>query len=120
MYEISVSSEFCAAHHLRGYEGKCSYVHGHNWRVEVIVVSDKLNSQGMLIDFERLKLLLSTLLMGLDHKYLNELTIFEATNPTSEVIAEYLYHQMKKAIGGEYSIKTKVWETSDCYGAYWE
>jgi len=30
MYELTVETEFAAAHHLRGYQGKCENLHGHN------------------------------------------------------------------------------------------
>ena len=39
MYEITVTSHFSGAHRLRYLHGKCEELHGHNWKVEVSVVS---------------------------------------------------------------------------------
>ena len=43
MYEISVEDEFSAAHYLRVYKGKCENMHGHNYKVQVVVIAKKLN-----------------------------------------------------------------------------
>ena len=33
MYTLKTEHSFDAAHFLYGYEGKCSNIHGHRWRV---------------------------------------------------------------------------------------
>ncbi|MBU2102695.1 MAG: 6-carboxytetrahydropterin synthase, partial [Candidatus Omnitrophica bacterium] len=43
MYKIKIISHFSAAHSLREYKGKCESLHGHNWKVEVLVGSERLN-----------------------------------------------------------------------------
>ncbi len=55
MYRISVEQHFDAAHYLRGYGGKCEALHGHNWKIEVLISSEGLGAQGMLMDFKELK-----------------------------------------------------------------
>ena len=37
MYEVIVRDHFSAAHQLRNYGGMCENLHGHNWKIEVIV-----------------------------------------------------------------------------------
>ncbi|MBW1659729.1 MAG: 6-carboxytetrahydropterin synthase, partial [Deltaproteobacteria bacterium] len=37
MYEIKIIRFFSAAHFLKDYHGKCEALHGHNWKVEVMV-----------------------------------------------------------------------------------
>ncbi|MBI4699265.1 MAG: 6-carboxytetrahydropterin synthase, partial [Nitrospirae bacterium] len=59
MYELIVDQQFSAAHQLRGYKGKCERLHGHNWRVQVSVSSERLNDIGLVIDFHDLKKMLS-------------------------------------------------------------
>ena len=76
MYEVTIQAEFSAAHNLREMGGKCESLHGHNFKVEVAVESERLDDQGMVIDFRFLKEKTRGLLDGLDHKYLNELPIF--------------------------------------------
>jgi 6-pyruvoyltetrahydropterin/6-carboxytetrahydropterin synthase len=49
MYELKVVTQFSAAHQLRNLGGKCEELHGHNWKIEVIVRGEKLDSAGLLI-----------------------------------------------------------------------
>lgn len=59
MYSLISEHSFDAAHFLKGYEGKCSNIHGHRWRVVVEIQGDALkkdsHTRGMLIDFDELK-----------------------------------------------------------------
>ena len=80
MYTVRVRSHFSSAHNLRGYKGKCEALHGHNWRVETEVSSEKLDDIGMVIDFKELKKNLSDIVSGLDHKYLNDIEEFKQDN----------------------------------------
>ena len=51
MYEITVYSHFSGAHRLRYLQGRCEELHGHNWKIEVAVVSNRLNREGIVLDF---------------------------------------------------------------------
>jgi 6-pyruvoyltetrahydropterin/6-carboxytetrahydropterin synthase len=55
MYELKIEDSFAAAHNLRGYKGQCEELHGHNWKVELVVRADQLDSVGLAIDFQELK-----------------------------------------------------------------
>ena len=59
MYHLKVEQTFDSAHFLKGYQGKCSNIHGHTWKVMIIVSSPILQSEGsckdMLEDFGYLK-----------------------------------------------------------------
>ena len=37
MYRLETNASFDSAHFLKGYQGKCSNIHGHRWKVEVAV-----------------------------------------------------------------------------------
>ena len=67
MYEITVLSHFSGAHRLRYLHGKCEELHGHNWKVEASVVSDRLNKEGVVIDFNILKQRLEKVLKLIIH-----------------------------------------------------
>ena len=69
MYGVRIESHFDAAHKLVGYKGKCSQVHGHRWKVEVFVLGKKLNSIGLLVDFNVLKHKLEKIVKKLDHSF---------------------------------------------------
>ena len=40
MYEVSVDETFAAAHNLRGYQGKCENLHGHNYKLRVTLAGE--------------------------------------------------------------------------------
>ncbi|MFC1657842.1 6-carboxytetrahydropterin synthase QueD [Candidatus Omnitrophota bacterium] len=117
MFEIKVSGEFSAAHNLRGYRGRCEELHGHNWKVEVIVCGEKLDKTGMLMDFKKLKMRLHRVLDKLDHKYISRLQFFRKVNPTSENIARYIYNRLKTQTPGVKSVT--VWESDNSSACYY-
>ncbi|MFQ5330346.1 MAG: 6-carboxytetrahydropterin synthase QueD, partial [Thermodesulfobacteriota bacterium] len=98
MYELKVVSEFASAHKLRGYDGECEKLHGHNWRVEAVVTVDLLDPVGLAVDFKDLKKLLNGILDGLDHCYLNELEPFQSENPSSENLARFIYRELQERV----------------------
>ena len=55
MKTVTKEFKFCAAHRLMGHDGLCKNIHGHNYVVLVTIESSKLNSQGMVVDFNRVK-----------------------------------------------------------------
>jgi len=118
MYSIKVESSFSAAHNLRGYRGKCEELHGHNWKVEVVVSRDKLDKAGMLLDFKNLKIKLNKVLANLDHKYFNNIPYFKKVNPTSENIAKYIYDRLKAQVSSVKSVV--VWENDTSSATYEE
>jgi len=121
MYEVKVTSEFNGAHRLRRYKGKCEELHGHNWKVEVVLGAESLDDKGMIIDFKELKKRLEKVLDGLDHKYLNEVPYFKKTNPTSENIAKFIYDRLsrKSSVIGRRLTKITVWETGTSAASYY-
>jgi 6-pyruvoyltetrahydropterin/6-carboxytetrahydropterin synthase len=116
MYTLKVELNFSAAHNLRGYEGKCEELHGHNWKVEAEVSKDKLGKAGMVMDFADLKKELNKILDKLDHRYLNNLAYFKRMNPTSENIAKYIYDALESSVKGLNSIT--VWENNSSSATY--
>ncbi len=89
IYCISKKLEISAAHSLQlSYESKCSRMHGHNWQLEIFLVSrDKLNEDGMVEDFTHIKKVIHS---KMDHANLNEIFDF---NPTAENIGKWIVEQ---------------------------
>jgi len=116
MYKLKVEAYFSAAHNLRGYKGKCEELHGHNWKVEMVVASGNLDKIGMVADFKELKGLLNSALDKLDHKYLNNLSVFKKVNPTSENIAKYIYGQLRHKLPNLKLVT--VWESENSSASY--
>ena len=98
MYELDITREFSAAHMLKGYNGLCSNLHGHNWTVQVFVQAVTLDEIGIAADFTVIKRELTALLAQFDHKYLNELPEFKDINPTSENIARIIFEKLAPAV----------------------
>jgi len=117
MFEIRVAGEFNAAHNLKGYRGKCEELHGHNWKVEALILGESLDKTGMLIDFKQIKSRLNKVLQGLDHKHLNRLKYFKRLNPTSENIARYIYENLKILVSNLKSVS--VWESDNSCASYY-
>lgn len=112
-FTLRTQLEFAAAHHLRGYDGNCARLHGHNWKVEITVSGQQLNDVGMLVDFKEIKRQGKAVLDQLDHYYLNDIPPFDAElNPTAENIAFYLFQQLSARMNdGRIAIATvTVWE----------
>ena len=122
MYTLVVNTHFSSAHKLRGYQGECEELHGHNWKVIVKVSGETLDHLGMVLDFKVLKQKMNDIVQKLDHRYLNEIPPFDAINPSSENIAGYLFKELKKAINDEkISLsQVKVWESENCAAIYSE
>lgn len=99
VYRLTIKKDFSASHQLRNYGGKCEHMHGHNFGVEVVVEGTKLDPKiEYLVDFGILKKMTKEVLGALDHKHLNEVPPFDKCNPSSELIAQYVYSQMKSRL----------------------
>lgn len=125
MYELLIISWFSSAHNLRGYQGACENLHGHNWKVEVEVRSGGLDSLGMVVDFKSLKAKARGVIDRLDHRYLNEVPPFDKENATAENIARHIFKEVSAAFegGGFGDVKVsrvRVWESESAAAAYYE
>jgi 6-pyruvoyltetrahydropterin/6-carboxytetrahydropterin synthase len=122
MYELMVESKFAAAHQLRGYKGKCENLHGHNWRVTVAVTAERLNEQGLAIDFLDLKKALRDVLDQLEHTFLNDIFPFTQINPSSENLAKWIYDTLAKKLNDDNIevASVTVWESDSASASYFE
>jgi 6-pyruvoyltetrahydropterin/6-carboxytetrahydropterin synthase len=121
MYELKVITNFSAAHQLREFEGACEDLHGHNWKVEIYVTSEKLTEAGIVVDFRVLKRYVKTVMAGLDHKFLNDLEAFKDENPSSENIARYVAEQLSLLIEdpGIKVSRVTAWESENACATYY-
>lgn len=96
--EIWKEFTFEAAHLLpRVPEGhKCKRLHGHSYRVRVYVAGDVDPELGWIVDFADIKRVFEPIKKQLDHYYLNEIEGLE--NPTSEVLAKWIWIRLKPAL----------------------
>lgn len=89
------SFTFEAAHSLPSFpEGhKCRRLHGHSFKVEVVVAGEIDPARGYLVDYGDIKAACEPIRMRLDHYHLNEIDGLD--NPTSEMIAIWIWDRLK-------------------------
>jgi 6-pyruvoyltetrahydropterin/6-carboxytetrahydropterin synthase len=119
MFELKIRTHFAAAHQLKMVAQKCENLHGHNWRVEVAVTGRQLDQAGVLIDFGILKGHVKEIIQTLDHKFLNEIDVFQG-NPSSERIAVYIAQRLQEKLAGTQVRVSRVtcWESDDASATY--
>ena len=121
MYEIIIKAEFASAHNLRDYDGLCEALHGHNWKVDIVVESETLDKTGLAIDFKILNAAASEIVNDLDHTYLNDHREFKEKNPSSENIAKYMFDELKSNLPDNVKMKKiTIWETDNAAASYYE
>ena len=111
MLTVTRNHSISAAHRLFDYNGTCERLHGHNYMLEITLGSSKLDKQGMVLDFAKIKSLLLSKLDALwDHRTLlydqdplcaQLLALLEdgsvcpvPFNPTAENMARYLGEEL--------------------------
>lgn len=97
-YRITKSFTFDAAHFLPQVPEthKCRRLHGHTYRVILALEGDLDPQLGWVEDYGTVKQAFAPLLEKLDHHCLNDLEGLE--NPTAEVLAGWIYEQLKPAV----------------------
>jgi 6-pyruvoyltetrahydropterin/6-carboxytetrahydropterin synthase len=91
-----------SAHYLPGH-GKCGRVHGHTYKIEVIVEGE-VKENGMVIDFYDLKKGIKETLQEYDHTLLNEILDF----PSSEHLCQLIHSRLQERFG--FPLLVRVWE----------
>ncbi len=125
MYELRVTHEFPAAHHLEGYPGDCARPHGHNWVIEVFARSHGLDSLGMAVDFRSLKGAVKEIAQAWDHQDLNLVEDFKGVNPSAEQMARIAFEKLATLMGsnpktkGTWIDRITIWENPRSSASYW-
>lgn len=89
------SFSFEAAHWLPTFpqEHKCRRMHGHSFRVDVVIQGEVESAKGYLIDYGEIKAAIEPIRKQLDHYCLNEIEGLE--NPTSEMLAKWIWDRLR-------------------------
>ena len=139
MFTLISEGSFDAAHFLQGYNGKCSNIHGHRWRVVVEIYSDTLkedtHTRGMVLDFDTLKEDIKSEVDYFDHSLIIEKSslrekTYEALKEegiklievnfrtTAENFSKYFYEVFEKK--GYQVKKVSVYETPNNCATYYK
>ena len=121
MFELKVVTSFAAAHQLKLVAKKCENLHGHNWKIEVVVAGKELSAAGVLMDFGQLKERINEVIDKLDHKFLNELEYFDdKIPPSSENVARLIAEALQEKINdvGLKVARVTAWESENACATY--
>ena len=99
---LGITDFIDCAHHLPGHP-KCGQLHGHTYKVEVII-EGQTRPGGMVVDFTDLKARARDVLARYDHKDWNDFLEF----PSVENICELLASQLRERI--PFPMVIRVWE----------
>lgn len=102
---------FEAAHSLPNVPEthKCRRMHGHSYRVSVTIEGEIDPELGWLMDFAEIDERVDPVIKRVDHYTLNDLAGLE--NPTSEILARWLWQNIKPAL--PLMVELSVSETPD-------
>lgn len=100
----------------------CRYPHGHTRRIEIVVSSESLDENDMVVDFKALKLALESFINSLDHTmavnsndplrgdmeriYPNSTVVFENVDPSTEVLAKYIFDFTENLLSSGFESKS--------------
>lgn len=148
-YRICKTFEIESGHMLSKHPDKCAFPHGHSRKIEFVLEADELDGNEMVCDFKIIKVIMSDFLESLDHAmcvntedprysdfksfYGDRIIGFDATDPTTEVIAKLIFEQFKEKLAQYASeptqryplrnalriVKVRLWETSTSWAEYW-
>ncbi len=128
---LSGSYDICAAHQLYREDwtadknkevfGHCANVHGHQYRLEIIVEGSIHPETGMLINGYDMDGIVKECIMNrIDHKFLNKDEPFFADHlPTAEWIAVWAFQTLKPAFPKHVKLaRVRIYETPSLYAEY--
>jgi 6-pyruvoyl tetrahydropterin synthase/QueD family protein len=113
--ELSKDYTFEAAHRLPMVppEHKCHRLHGHGYRIEVVVAGEVDPRTGWLVDYADITAVVEPLIRGqLDHRNLNDVPGLE--NPTSEVLCAWLWERLAPRLPGLAAVTVHETCTARC------
>ena len=118
-YQLTLCSEFSAAHQLTLLDGSLEPLHGHNWPVEVVVEGEELDGMGVLADFTILQPKLRAITDELHDTFLNDVPVLQPDNPTTERVARHIAETFAPVLpAGVRLVSVRVWETRDCAATF--
>ena len=100
--KLGITDHIDCAHFLPGHH-KCGKLHGHTYKVEIIIEGDT-GAGGMLLDFDLMKQHLQSVLSRYDHTSLNDFLDY----PSVENICELLRTELAEKF--TFSFTVRVWE----------
>lgn len=102
---------FDSAHKLLRYKGKCANLHGHTYKLHV-VLSGAVQKNGLVMDFTDIKKIVDkNVISVLDHQFINDII----KQPSAENIAIWIWNQLAKYLP---LYEIKLWESPGNFVIY--
>lgn len=119
MYEVGVVAQFEAAHRLVGDFGPATRMHGHTYRVEVVVCGERLRDDQTLYDIGRLRERVDALVATMHFQDLADVPGLAGVNTTAEAVADYCWAALSAdlARAGLATLRVAVWESPQAWAA---
>jgi len=118
-YEAGASVEVHALH-VMPVEGPEGLLHGHDYRIDVVVSREELDGDGMVIDLAALEAELSSVRAELEGRDLDAIRSEDAEAVTVEVFARWVWDRLAPLVvaAGAEELAARVYESADAYGGY--
>src|SRR3989304_5953213 len=111
---------FDAAHRILAHPGKCAYLHGHTYHLEVTVASARLDALGLVMDFDDPRALLAredplvAAISGVQTEAPEKVVRFKQ-NPTAEILTREAWEAICQALPpGVSLLRVRIEETPAC------
>lgn len=98
MFAVEVRDHVMIAHSFRGaLFGPAQALHGATFVVDAAFKSEKLDSNGVVIDIGRAHDVLKSVLKPLNYRNLDDVPDFKGANTTTEFLTKYIYDRLAEA-----------------------
>jgi 6-pyruvoyltetrahydropterin/6-carboxytetrahydropterin synthase len=120
MYQLAISRDFIARHHLVGGDwGSENELHSHHYRAEILVEGKALDGHGYLIDIVELNSAVSAIIAQVGEHTLNDLPAFAGLNPSLEHFCRILWQMLASRLDlPDKTLTVKLWENERDWAAY--
>jgi len=111
-FRVTVEARFEAAHFLIHYRGQPEPLHGHSYRVEVVLEAASLDPDDLAVDFVGARELVKGIAAELDYRNVNDHPAFAGRNTSAENIARHFAERIASsgAVAPARVVEVVVWE----------
>lgn len=139
MFKIAKEFSFDMAHLLDGHDGKCQNLHGHTYKLQVVLCGEPQSQtakKGMVFDFADLKQIVKQhILQPMDHAFiydqtstrelkiatllteLNSKTFALPYRTTAENLSHFIFHRLQAHLPITID-SVRLWETPTSFAEY--
>ena len=119
LFTVSTEKSFWASHQLVSADGVKEPLHHHDWQVKVDVSSESLNSDGLVMDFGKLKEVVKEVAGELNDTVLNENEYFQKNGCSAENVAKYVYDKLEPKLPKGVKLgSVRVGEEPGCWAKF--